>query len=439
VSTFQPTAKSLRGNDEHAVPIAPAAVVGTITASQEDVAFRWRWIAMSVFVLSSSLNFLDRQLLAAVAPSMMAEFGLSNADYGMVIAAFSFTYMLMTPLAGLFVDRVGLRAGAMLSVGAWSLASIATGLTSTYRGLVGSRMGLGVAEAAGIPCASKATALYLPAREQGLGIAVGAVGVSIGSISAPLLVAALAPIYGWRSAFVVSGVIGLLWVPLWWFTSKRIPPSGATAAGSASVSIGDVLRDGRLWGILAANILIMAVHSMWMNWTTIYFVQVHHLTPTEANRYFAWIPPIFATLGGLTGAALVLRWVHGGRKPLDARLRMVSTMTPLLLLTAIVPLMPTPALAAGAISLSFFVVMMVLANLHVIPIDLFGPGRAAFTSSLLSCSYALIQMVLSPTMGAIADSYGFQVMCVVVSVMPLLALFIVRAAVRPTEPNPRMA
>jgi MFS-type transporter involved in bile tolerance (Atg22 family) len=78
--------------------------------------------------------------------------------------------------------------------------------------------------------------------------------------------------------------------------------------------------------------------------------------------------------------------------------------------------------------------MMVLTNLHVVPIDLFGPGRAAFTSALLSCSYALMQMVLSPAMGAVADSFGFRAMCVAVSVLPLLGLAILRATVRPAAP-----
>src|SRR5690242_2097883 len=74
----------------------------------------WRWLVILIFGLSSVLNYLDRQLLAAVAPTLRQEFGLSNAEYGMLLSAFSITYMLMSPLAGLFVDRVGLTAGATI-------------------------------------------------------------------------------------------------------------------------------------------------------------------------------------------------------------------------------------------------------------------------------------------------------------------------------------
>jgi len=394
-------------------------------AETDEAATRWRWVAIGVFVLSASLNYLDRQLLAAAAPSVMSEFRLNNVSYGLLLSAFSLTYLFVVPFAGLLIDRVGLHASTMIAVGAWSLVSAGTGLTSTFRGLLTCRMGLGIAEAAGIPSSSKATAMYLKPKELGLGIAVQAIGVSIGMISAPLVVAAVVPRFGWRAAFVVCGMVGLAWVPLWRFTSRRIP-ARANDSSAPAMAVRELMRDRRLWGILAANTLIMTVHSMWMNWTTVYLVQVHRLTPTEANRYFAWIPPIFATLGGLVGASLVLRSAGRGQTPFAARLRMCTLVAPFLLVTAVVPLMGSPALAAAAISASFFACMMMLSNLHAIPIDLFGVGRSAYTAGLLACSYALMQMVLSPAMGAIADAYGFRVLCVIVSVLPLIASFILR-------------
>src|SRR5919109_1165349 len=111
----------------------------------------WRWVAIAVFAMSSSLNYLDRQLLAALAPTFQSEFGLSNAQYGLLLSAFSVTYMLTSPLAGragLFVDRVGLNPGIVIAVCSWSLASGATALVQTFRGLLLCRLGLGVTQAA---------------------------------------------------------------------------------------------------------------------------------------------------------------------------------------------------------------------------------------------------------------------------------------------------
>src|SRR5580700_2729073 len=112
---------------------------------------RLRWLAVSVFLISSFLNYLDRSLLAAVAPALKTEFHLSNHEYGQVVSAFSIVYAVIAPLAGLFIDRVGLNLGATSAVLVWSIACAATGVTRTLGGLLASRTMLGVAEAAGIP------------------------------------------------------------------------------------------------------------------------------------------------------------------------------------------------------------------------------------------------------------------------------------------------
>jgi len=412
---------------ETAIGSLGLAPTGAVRLEQAAPA-NWRWVTVGVFVVFSALNYLDRQILAAVAPSVIAEFHLSNAAYGTLLAAFSLTYLCVAPLAGLLVDYVGLNWGAALAVGAWSAVTAATGFTSSFRGLVLARMGLGVAEAAGLPCASKANAAYLKPSEFGLGIAVHNSAMTLGIVVAPLLVATIAPRYGWRAAFMICGLGSFLWVPLWWFFARN-RQAARVEAPSARLDVRAVIRDRRLWGILAANTLIMTVHSLWMNWTTIYFVRMYHLTQAQANQYFAWIPPIFASLGGLFGASLALRWSNAGRRPLAARMRACLMFAPCLLVTAFVPLMPSPAWAAAAISLSFFLVLTILVNLHSMTIDLFGASHAAFTTALLVSSYALMQMALSPAMGALADGVGFGGLCVAVSVFPLAAALILRATV----------
>ena len=93
------------------------------------MASRLRWLVLSVFVLSTALNYLDRLLLAALAPTLKSEFHLSNTQYGGVISVFSIVYALTAPVAGWFIDRVGLNAGITVSMAVWSLAGMATGLT----------------------------------------------------------------------------------------------------------------------------------------------------------------------------------------------------------------------------------------------------------------------------------------------------------------------
>jgi ACS family hexuronate transporter-like MFS transporter len=411
---------------------AGIASIASENYHQSDVAERriqWRWLALGILVIASALNYFDRQLMAAVAPTLKAEFHLSNIQYGEIVSVFSITYALITPLAGMFVDRVGLNVGVTTAIIVWSLASSATGLTHTLSALVACRMMLGMGEAAGIPASSKSTATYLKPREFSLGNSLHLIGISLGSITAPLVAAAMAPRYGWRSVFLVSGVAGILWVPLWRLSSKLIPAQ-VSAGRSHETPVRAILCDRRLWGLMAANSLVMTVYTLWINWTTIYFVQAHHLIQAEANRQFAWIPPLFATLGGLFGGFMAYRWSGEGTHALSARMRVCRLAAPFLLITAAIPFMPSTSLATAAICLSFFVSVTISNNIGVIPIDLFGPERAAFTASALTCSFALMQTFVSPAIGGMVDRFGFSSVCIAFSVLPLVGVWILRNSIR---------
>src|SRR5512137_1442606 len=140
---------------------------------------------MGVFVLSSALNYLDRQILAALAPLLRTEFHLSNADYGQILAVFSITYAVCSPLSGLAIDRFGLNRSISFGVGVWSLAGVATGFSRSFAGLLTCRAVLGVAESSGVPAVGKALHKYLPPKERALGNALSQIGLSVGSIVAP--------------------------------------------------------------------------------------------------------------------------------------------------------------------------------------------------------------------------------------------------------------
>ncbi|HWC00687.1 MAG TPA: MFS transporter, partial [Bryobacteraceae bacterium] len=120
-----------------------------------------RWLVLGVFVLSTAINYLDRQTLATLAPLLRAEFHLSNTDYGFLLTAFSITYAISAPFAGLLIDSIGLNRAISLAVTVWSCSGIWTGFTSGMAGLTGCRAVLGLSEAAGIPAAGKAIHQYL--------------------------------------------------------------------------------------------------------------------------------------------------------------------------------------------------------------------------------------------------------------------------------------
>jgi len=380
-----------------------------------------RWWVMSVFVLSSAINYLDRQILAALAPLLRAEFHLSNADYGLVLAAFSVAYALSSPAAGLLLDRFGLNRGISVGVAAWSLTGMATGFVRGLPDLLICRTLLGAAESCGVPAVAKALYRYLLPGERALGNALSQIGLSLGAILAPPLATWFALRHGWRPAFVFTGALGLLWVPLWLWFSRKTPaaPDESLSASRASDAAG-LLRDVRLLGFIAANILSMPVYTLWSNWTTLFLKEAQGATLVHANL-LAPIPNFFAYTGGLAGGWLSLRWVKRGVAPLDARRRVCLASAAVLLVTAAVPWMPGPNWAAAAISLSFFSITAWSVNLYTMPLDAFGGRHAAFAVSLLTGAYGAMQAVLSPLIGVTIDRYGYAPVCAAAAVLPAAA------------------
>jgi ACS family hexuronate transporter-like MFS transporter len=389
---------------------------------------RHRWLAFGIVTLATALNYLDRQILAALAPQIRDEFALSNADYGLLLAAFSITYALSSPLAGLFIDRVGLNRGLSFSVGIWSLCGVATGLVNGFGALLCARAALGVAESGGIPASGKANAIYLPPKERSLGAALNQVGLSLGAVSAPLVGTWLALAYGWRSAFIVTGLLGFLWIPLWLATARRMPPAGQDATSRFSTA--GVLRDSRLWALVAANILAMVLFSLWTNWTTLYLVEERGLTLADANRRFAWMPPVFGNLGGLLGGWLAFRQIHQGIAAQAARIRVCRWAAVVLLATSAIPYMPSATLATAGICLSFFLTLAMSVNIYTLPLDVFGAGHAALATSALTFAFGLMQTVISPVAGALIDRYGFEPLCIGGALMPLAAAGFLRLVER---------
>ncbi len=382
-----------------------------------------RWLILLVVTLASVLNYLDRQILPALAATIRLEFGLSNADYGWLLSAFSIAYAISAPLAGWTIDRVGLSRGICLVVALWSLAGMGTGLAGTFAGLLVLRATLGVAQAGGVPASSKAIALYLPAQERAVGMATTQVGLSTGAILAPLVASSMAAEWGWRASFLASGMLGFVWIPLWLSARRRVPPVEQPVRTSTD-SASTVVRDRRLWGLILCTILYMTLYSLWSNWTTLYLVEARGLTEQAANRTLAWMPPLFANLGGLFGGWLALHWIRhertSGREVIRARMRINwLSATISLLATAAVPLTSSTAFATALICLSFFWITAMSVNVYAMPLDIFGPKHAALAVSTLTGAYGLMQTFVSPLIGSLVDHYGFGLVCIGGAMAPL--------------------
>jgi MFS transporter, ACS family, hexuronate transporter len=375
---------------------------------------------MAVFAIASFLNYLDRSLLSALAPAIMDEFHLDTEQYGWILSAYSLPYALASPLFGVLLDRVGLTMIASGAVGLWSIAGAATGLTGSFAGLLGCRALLGIGESAAIPAVAKAGGIYLPARERSLGSALSQVGLAAGSTLAVLVGVPLQVKHGWRFPFILTGLAGLLWIPLWLIVSRKVKPAYENRAISFKV-----WWDARLFALIAANVLWMGLYLLWSAYATVYLNKVQHLT-LQQTAWFAWIPPVASTLGAFLGGWLALRAIAKGRPPVPARLRVILISAIGVLATLFLPLAPNATWAIVIISVSFFWTLAGSVNIYVIPVDLFGPERAGFAISALVFAFGLLQFVVSPIIGHFAKADQWTTVVWMLSLPPLFAWALLR-------------
>jgi len=397
---------------------------------------RLRWVAVTVFVFSAVLNYLDRQILATMVDiwrtsgRLSPGFAFDYAGYGLVLAVFSIAYALSAPFMGWFLDRVGLNTGMATSVAVWAVASFGTGTVHSFRELLLWRALLGIAEAAGVSAQAKVSGMYLLPEERALGAATQQLGISIGAGLAPAFTVFFAYNYSWRWTFFAAACASVLWVPLWLGTARAIPAAVDRVARSRHAF--ELIRDGRLWTLMAANALGMTLYSLWTNWAPTYLVRVHRLTPPQAARY-TWAVPVAAYFGAFAGGSLSWWWIRHGASAVVARKRACLVGSALAVITAAVPLMPTPLLATAGMSLSLFLVASWSTNLYTLPIDLYGAGRAAFGVSALVCSYGLMQALLSRPLGQAIERYGFAPACLTLAALPLAGTLLVQWRVRAGE------
>jgi len=387
-----------------------------------------RWFLLSVFLLSTSINYLDRQTLANVAPYIMREFALSTREYGYIVAAFSIAYAAAAPFAGWTIDRLGLTRGVSLAILVWSVAGIATGLGTGLASLIVCRAVLGMAEAGGIPSTGKAIRTLLPAEERAFGTGLNQVALSLGLVLAPPLTVWIAELYGWRSSFIITGALGLLWLPLWW----RVSPASLRQPEPSEERVTRLAISGKLWAYAIASALSLTLQSFWTNFTLLYLTQARGLSVQHAAWYSVF-PPIFATAGGFAGGWLAWRLIRNGAPSIPARIRICLIASIAGLSTAAIPWMPSPSLAVGGIALSLFAVSAFSVNMYAIPLDAFGAGQAAFAISILTLCYGIMQAIISPLFGEVIDRAGYGPICLGTSLTLLAAWAILRSTENSNE------
>ena len=224
-----------------------------------------KWGLCLLLFLATTLNYLDRQTLSVLAPSLQDEMHLDNEALGWLFSGFYYSYTFSQLAVGMVLDRSHLRWAFGLAVLAWSVVSALTGLAHGFVALLICRILLGVAESPNWPAALRIVSRALPPEDRTLGNGIFTSGTSIGALIAPGLILGLSSAAGWRWAFVIVGSLGLVWLGAWFLFTRRPEyshvwtdpvPRRPQNAERLSTAVADLVRDRQFQVVWIVAILI---------------------------------------------------------------------------------------------------------------------------------------------------------------------------------------
>ena len=182
---------------------------------------RYRWVVVSLLFTAMIINYVDRQTLGLLKSDLSQEFGWSETDYADLVFWFQGAYAVAYLLWGRIIDKIGARWGFGLAFLIWHVGHIATAAASSFGGFVAARMVLGAGEGGAFPGGIKAMAEWFPKKERAFATGLFNAGTNIGAIVTPLIIPAIVLTWGWQAAFIVTGVGGLIWLPIWLMVYRR--------------------------------------------------------------------------------------------------------------------------------------------------------------------------------------------------------------------------
>ena len=362
----------------HPGAAAEAITVTARTSADGEVLQSLRWVILGLAVAATALNYVDRQLIALVKPLLQIEFHWSDLDYAHIVSGFQLAVALSCLFAGWAIDRIGVRYGYPLAVGAWSLAGIAHAGATSVAGFVTARVALGVAEAGNTPAAIKSVAMWFPLHERSFAVGFTNAGANIGAILAPLIVPLLVAHFGWRGAFLLTGLGGLAWICAWLAVQRnsriaaasRVAMQTAPDSERAHLPVIQLLHDRRTWAFAGAKGLTDPVWWFFLFWFPDLLNRNYGLSLAGFGPPLA-IVYLLACVGALGGGWLADRLI--------ARQHNVNRARKTVLLIAALTILPVPAalgvhnywILTGLVGLALAAHQCYSTNLFALAQDLF--------------------------------------------------------------------
>jgi len=409
-----------------------------------------RWWMMGLLMVGSIINYLTRSTLGVAAPTLLKDLNIAEQQYSWIISAFQVAIMLQ-PLCGYVMDTIGLRMGFAIFAIAWSFVSMAHGLAANWQTLFGLRALLGFAEGSANPAGMKATSEWFPATERGLAGGFFNMGASLGSMLAAPLVAWAILTHSWQFAFMITGVIGLVWAGLW-LTFYNSPSkhralsaherdyilSGQEKhlAGTGKPSIRTVLGQRNFWGIAIPRFLADPTWGTLTLWLPLYLTKVRGFDLTQIAM-FAWLPFLAADLGCMFGGTIsITLQKYAGVGLINARRCAFTVGAVMMLGVAFVGTVENAYVAVALLSLAGFAHQTLSVTVITMASDLFKRNEVATVAGMAGTCGNFGVLIVSLAMGALVTQIGYTPFFVLLAALDVLGAVILWTVVREQRPEP---
>ena len=400
---------------------------------------RRRWLILGIVFIAIVLNYVDRQIVSVLKPTLKAEFGLNDSGYAVLVNVFLFCYASAYAPAGWLVDRLGAGRVMVFGMIGWSAACLGAGFSKTFGQLAFFRGMLGITEPTTFPAQLRVVTIWFPAKLRATANSICSSGGTIGAIVSAPLIAWLALSFGWHAAFMVPGIFGLLLVIAWRMIYRDPPPgfvveeATTTTERPAAFTWPQLWRTRSLWGILMIRFVSDPVWYFCLFWLPGY-LQEHSGLSLRQIAMVGWIPFLAADLGGIGSSAVSDRLVRRGNAPLRAR-RMVLTCAAVLApVCALTPHFPQPVATLAIFSIVAAVCLTWLFNLGVVVADAFPAANVGSVWGIAGAFGACGAMVFNKYVGDLMGTFGSAKIFMVLAVLHPLAAIILASTVRKEQP-----
>ena len=380
--------------------------------------FGYRWTIVALLFVATTINYVDRQILGLLAPTLSRELHWSETDYGDVVSWFTIAYALGFLVAGRWLDRVGVKRGLGAAVVVWSLASMAHALVRTAAGFSIARAALGLGESAIFPGSLKSVAEWFPKRQRALAAGLFNAGTNMGAIVAPLIVPPLALHWGWRWAFIVTGALGFLWLLLWipLYTSPENSPrvsaderalirSDPPEPPMPSESWTRLLGYRQTWAFAVGKLLADPVWYFYLFWLPKFLdrkfgIKLSGIALPLVAVYLA------ADVGSIGGGWLSSWLIGRGWTVNRARKTAMLAMALLILPTSFVGKANGAWLAIGIVAVAAAAHQAWSANVLTLPSDMFPRSAVGSVVGIGAFTGAIVGVLFQRGIGRVLDANG---------------------------------